>query len=185
MTAEPIPEALAAILEANGYVNVRRLPTGEIAGVQQFIFTTGIVVGLTEAGWRTRFCYERSLEAIRALDAWDGEGFPPGYWIKEKGEREVQGPGGSRWYRPQRGSLEDSMREAVPIKDFDALVAHLQKEHDRYPVATGLPRPSHENVEVRDYEIFDERIGWITYIVTIENNGWGFTNGPLEKKVPA
>lgn len=87
-----IPERLAAFLERNGYVNLRRLPTGEIAGVCKFMFTTGLVVGLTEVGWRTRFCYERSLDAIRALETWDGQGFPPGYWIKQKPE-EVQGPG--------------------------------------------------------------------------------------------
>ncbi len=44
-------------LNEEGYVRCIRLPTGEIAGIMQQLFTTGLFVGLNEYGYRTRFCY--------------------------------------------------------------------------------------------------------------------------------
>lgn len=78
MTAEQI-------IEANGYLNPRRLPTGEWAAISIFMFTAGILVGIDEVGYRTRFCYHRLADAQKALAEWDGTGDPPGPWIKEKG----------------------------------------------------------------------------------------------------
>lgn len=73
-------------LNSMGYQNVRTLPTGEVAGVLPYLFTGGLVVGLDDFGWRTRFCYETILEAKDALAEWDGAGDPPGNWIKQKPE---------------------------------------------------------------------------------------------------
>ena len=83
---------LLAKLKAEGYVHCIVLPTGEIAGIQKMLFTCGLFVGLDDYGWRTRFCYERSEEARKALDAWDGLGDPSGPWIKEKPSDRL-GPG--------------------------------------------------------------------------------------------
>lgn len=70
----------------------RRLPSGEWACVHQFIFTFGLLVGVTTTTYRTRFCYEHMSDAIVALATWDGHGDPPGPWIKEKGEIERSNP---------------------------------------------------------------------------------------------
>ncbi len=48
------------------------------------MFTTGLIAGLDRYGYRTRFCYETAPEAERALAEWNGEGWPPGYWVKQK-----------------------------------------------------------------------------------------------------
>jgi hypothetical protein len=64
---------------------VRQLPSDEWACVTQFLFTFGLLVGVTPDTYRTRFCYERMTDAIAALLTWDGSGDPPGPWIKEKG----------------------------------------------------------------------------------------------------
>ena len=66
------------------YVYVRRLASGEWAGVSKMLFTFGLSVGLTDTGYRTRFCYEKLFDASDALEEWDGNGDPPGNWIKEK-----------------------------------------------------------------------------------------------------
>ncbi len=59
-----------------------------------FIYTMGLIVGLTEIGYRKRHCYERIMDAVEALQAYNGEGDPSGPWIKVKGESgERLGPG--------------------------------------------------------------------------------------------
>lgn len=37
-----------------------------------------------DCGYRRRFCYAPGGDALRAAVKWDGEGDPPGPWIKEK-----------------------------------------------------------------------------------------------------
>lgn len=76
--------AAHADMTREGYANIRRLPNGELIGTQRMMFTTGLFVGLTASGYRTRFCYEHEGEAVAACRAWDGRGDPPGPWIKEK-----------------------------------------------------------------------------------------------------
>lgn len=78
--------ALIEFLHGQGYREMRRLPTGELAGIMKMIYTTGLMVGLTWESVRTRFCFETTDEALRSLEAWDGRGFPPGWWIKQKPE---------------------------------------------------------------------------------------------------
>lgn len=76
------------------YTNVRKLPSGELAGLSRMVYTTGIIVGLHDDGYRGRYCYENACEAQDALNAWTGEGDPSGPWIKYKGEGgERLGPG--------------------------------------------------------------------------------------------
>lgn len=77
---------LYARLLVCGYREMRVAPSGEIVGLMSFLFTTGLVVGISDSGdYRTRFCYAKPLDAFNALRAWDGVGDPPGVWIKEKG----------------------------------------------------------------------------------------------------
>lgn len=67
-----------------GYSYARQLPDGTWLAVQRMLFTAGLFVDLSETGYRTRFCYEREIDALAALMTWDGRGDPPGPWIKEK-----------------------------------------------------------------------------------------------------
>ena len=75
-----------------GYRNIKRLSTGELAGTMRQMFTVGLFVGLTETGYKRRFCYELETDADRALRQWDGTGDPPGPWVKEKPSDRL-GPG--------------------------------------------------------------------------------------------
>ena len=70
-------------------------------------------------------------------------------------------------YRPHRGGLEESMREAVLVEDFAALAKHLS--------ATETDR-----VEVAPYG-FDSRTGWDTHLVTVNGRPVGFTDGPIPR----
>lgn len=74
---------LAAITE--GYYEPRELPTGDVIGVRQMVVTFGLFVGITEDGYRYRYCYELAEDALTALRTWDGIGDAPGPWIKRKG----------------------------------------------------------------------------------------------------
>jgi hypothetical protein len=69
-----------------GYSYPRQLPTGEWAALQRMVYTVGLFVGLDERGYRTRYCYPDLLSAKSALANWDGQGDPPGPWIKQKPE---------------------------------------------------------------------------------------------------
>ena len=77
---------------ALGYEAPRQLPTGKWAALGRFLFTTGLVVGIDQSGYRTRFCYPSREDAALALKEWDGQGDPPGLWIKEKGAYERSNP---------------------------------------------------------------------------------------------
>ncbi len=75
---------LWSTLEAAGYDDLRAI-NGVICGIRRFNYTTAIVVGLDEAGYELRYCFEHKEDAKAALRAWDGEGHPSGPWIKCKG----------------------------------------------------------------------------------------------------
>lgn len=72
-------------MREEGYVYVHRLPNGKWVGYSQMLLTGGLFVGLDDSGYEKRYCYETLKEAIVASLIWDGEGDPPGNWIKEKG----------------------------------------------------------------------------------------------------
>lgn len=82
--------AILNFLESQGYQHIRQLPSGEWLWVECRMFTTGICLG-NEHSRRTRFCYGDYNEAVAVAKEWDGEGWPPGYWIKQKPE-DVHGP---------------------------------------------------------------------------------------------
>lgn len=77
------------MLKENGYYNIREVPGRGICGLTGFIFTVGLVEGLTEFGYSGRYCYprEKILEAVIAIEVWDGKDDPKGDWIKYKGEK--------------------------------------------------------------------------------------------------
>lgn len=78
----------------NVYSVRRDLTDGRWLGVYQMLFTVALCVGdATDRDWhKRRYCYETLQHALKAFFEWDGEGDPPGPWIKEKpGDR--LGPG--------------------------------------------------------------------------------------------
>lgn len=80
----PSPTGLSDF-EALGYRNIRTLPDGRVVGLHPFLFTVGLVVGLTPTGYDHRYCYPDAESAWAAIIHWDGTGHPPGPWIKRKG----------------------------------------------------------------------------------------------------
>lgn len=73
-------------LQELGYAFPRQLPDGRWIAIQVMLYTTGLFVGLDPVGYAYRYCYESFGEAV--LDAalrWNGDGDPPGPWIKRKG----------------------------------------------------------------------------------------------------
>lgn len=80
---EMVREALRSF---HGYAPFKMLDTREWAGVMNMVYTCGLFVGIKEFGYRTRYCYETRREAEAALEAWNGDGDPPGMWIKQKPE---------------------------------------------------------------------------------------------------
>ena len=99
MNAADIPYSLLRSCQRQGYRQLRRLPSGEIAGISRLLYTTALFVGIDGTGYRLRYCYENDLHALEALKQWDGTGDPPGPWIKAKGrgidgkQRDDIGPG--------------------------------------------------------------------------------------------
>lgn len=78
-----------------GYLVTNRIEGHGLCGVLPMAFTYGLMLGLTETGYESRYCYEHRDDAIHALAIWDGTGDPPGPWIKHKGLKtgERIGPG--------------------------------------------------------------------------------------------
>lgn len=70
------------------FLAVRDVPGRGLCCVQRFAYTCGLIVDATFDGltyrYAARYCYPNGVEARRALSEWDGEGDPPGEWIKEK-----------------------------------------------------------------------------------------------------
>lgn len=74
-------------------------------------------------------------------------------------------------FRWQRGSLAQSLTTVVEFKCMADLVEILNQEL--------LIKTDHTKVGVSRYT-HDLRTGWNTYIVTVNGEGVGFTNGPVE-----
>lgn len=91
----------AAVLEL-GYLAARQLPSGVWIGVFPQLYTTGLFVGIDRGGYRRRFCFEHFAGAMRACLTWDGEGDPPGDWIKEKPSDRMN----PRWLADARREME-------------------------------------------------------------------------------
>jgi hypothetical protein len=77
---------LIEYLKTQGYYQFKKVPNKGICGLQNFVFTTGIIIGLTPVGYYGRYCYSNRQEASDELTNWDGEGDPKGNWLKYKGE---------------------------------------------------------------------------------------------------
>lgn len=77
-------------------------------------------------------------------------------------------------FREQKGSLEDSMKTVTPVSDRAALLSHIRNLLKPFGV-----KFADEDLKV-GYELYshDERIGWDTYLVTLDGYGVvGYANG--------
>jgi hypothetical protein len=84
MSLAPVPP--------EGFLVLRLLPNGRIAGLLPMIFTVGVAVDVEADGtYSSRWCYPDLASAAQGLLDWDGTGDPPGPWLKHKGA-----PGGDR-----------------------------------------------------------------------------------------
>lgn len=69
-----------------GYSNFKEIPGKGICCLQNFIFTTGLMVNITKDNYQKRYCYEDFDEALSALDNFNEKDIhPQGNWIKLKG----------------------------------------------------------------------------------------------------
>lgn len=79
-------------------------------------------------------------------------------------------------FRPQRGSLADAMDEVEEFESKADLVKKLINDYKGFFPSRTI---SESTVEIKPY-IYDDRINWDTYIVTIKGLGvLGFTDGPV------
>jgi hypothetical protein len=79
-------DSLYDTLKKDGYSHIKEIPERGVCSLFRFIYTTGLVIGCTETGYKGRYCYSSFVDAKSALAEWDGTGHPPGEWIKYKGE---------------------------------------------------------------------------------------------------
>lgn len=70
-------------------IATKKMPDGSTCALYRFIFTTGLLVNYNpdemSEMYTGRYCYQSHRDALDALEAWDGQGDPPGRWIKYKG----------------------------------------------------------------------------------------------------
>lgn len=75
------------LLEREGYTSLKEVKGRGMCGIFRYLYTTGLVYGLDEEGYKGRYCYSESSEAKEALESWSGEGDPTDEnWIKHKGQ---------------------------------------------------------------------------------------------------
>lgn len=79
-------ENLKEFLEENGYTHLKKQEDGSYTGLMEYMFTTGLMVGLTENTYKVRYCYEHFEDAFKALQDYTNTNEDPlGPWIKAKG----------------------------------------------------------------------------------------------------
>lgn len=77
-------------------------------------------------------------------------------------------------FRFHRGSLQDSLATTIEVNSLEELCEILKSSHSEL-------NPESLAKLVSKHYCFDDRIGWDTWIVTIEGYGvLGFANGELK-----
>lgn len=77
-------------LEQEGYSHITFIRGKGLCGLRRFMFTTGLVIGLTKDSYGGRYCYTNHADALEALKKWEGAGEAnsdpkDSHWIKYKG----------------------------------------------------------------------------------------------------
>jgi hypothetical protein len=91
-------------LKSLHYSGIREI-NGSICCLAPFMFTVGLITKVNHTGYFARFCFENPLDAMKAIQLWDGRGDPPGPWLKQKTPVERHNPllyehKGGTWYEP-------------------------------------------------------------------------------------
>lgn len=89
-----VNEEVLAICKDNNYRYPKVIGDKGVCVIAPFIFTTAIMVGLSEHGYKQRYCFPNELinEVLIEFMRWDGTSHPRGQWIKCKGEQEFSNP---------------------------------------------------------------------------------------------
>lgn len=97
-----------------GYIALRTLPDGRVAGVRRLLFHYTMHVGIDEWGYEERYCYACILDALSDLGAWDGRGDPPGRWHKHPDTGRRRDPDtGEVWHERDDGARAMRVAEVV------------------------------------------------------------------------
>lgn len=76
-------------LNKEGFMLCRQTEQGGIIGLSSFLFTTGLMGGISadphQTPYQKRYCYPDRQRAIDALAMWDGVSEPLPGWTKYKG----------------------------------------------------------------------------------------------------
>jgi hypothetical protein len=83
---------LFLLLNIEGYYDLKRLAGRGICGIRSAIFTSDLCYGCDIEGFQGRYCFQTPGEARKSLKEWNGQGDPPGNWIKHKGGSEYLNP---------------------------------------------------------------------------------------------
>lgn len=81
---------LNALLQENGYYNIRFLPDGVVANLK-LLYTTALCIDLDESGYQERFCFPDSSVAEKACAALSSihDNPSPGF-IAYRGNRHIK-----------------------------------------------------------------------------------------------
>ncbi len=72
--------------EEMGYINPKQVD-GEWCALYHFVYTMGIVCGMDYSGYKYRYCYPVTADAIVDFENMTTlKEHPPGNWIKRKGD---------------------------------------------------------------------------------------------------
>ena len=85
-----LTQELKEHLQSEGYVLLVETKDFGICGLQRFMFTIGLVVGIDRYGYARRYCYPNLEQAVKGMSAWlkDGVEDPQdSMWIKRKGDK--------------------------------------------------------------------------------------------------
>jgi hypothetical protein len=80
-----ITPEIQKVLDENGYY-MPKLINGKLCALMNYMFTTGLVVNISEYSYERRYCFHHPVEALLAIEAYeDLTQHAPGDWIKCKG----------------------------------------------------------------------------------------------------
>jgi len=67
------------IPEDENLVRVVLYDSGRTAAIMPFMFTWAIITDLSAIGYEDRWCYHELVDALGALEDWNGQGEPEGW----------------------------------------------------------------------------------------------------------
>jgi len=79
-----LTDELLKSLNNMGIQHVREIPNQGICGLEGYGYLVSVNCDMDYFGNGYRYCYESFEDAFNAVNNWDGNGHPPGPWIKRK-----------------------------------------------------------------------------------------------------